>query len=59
VQVGSPELDTAVGEGLPPLKPRWVKGAGTEHTPERPIALPDEVARLAEAIHSKHLATVC
>lgn len=43
-------LNTAVDDGLLKSNPCRVKGAGREHALERPIAMPDQVARLAGAI---------
>lgn len=43
-------LNTAVEDGMIRSNPCQVKGAGKEHAPERPIAMPNEVARIADAI---------
>jgi integrase len=43
-------LNQAVDDGILRANPCRVKGAGQEHAPERPVAMPDQVARLAEAI---------
>jgi integrase len=51
-------LNTAVEDGLLRANPCRVKGAGTEHAAERPVAMPDDVARLAEVIHPKYRAMV-
>ncbi len=47
-------LNTAVDDGLIRTNPCRVKGAGRERSPERPIAMPDEVARIAEAISDEY-----
>ena len=57
-------LNTAVDDGLIRSNPCRVKGAGRERSPERPIAMPDEVYRIAEAIDPRyrpmvHLAAYC
>lgn len=51
-------LNTAVEDGLLRSNPCRVKGAGTEHAAERPIAMPAEIARLAETIEPKYRAMV-
>ena len=43
-------LNTAVDDGLLRSNPCRVKGAGRENSPERPIAIPDVVGRIAENI---------
>ncbi len=44
-------LNTAVEDGLLRTNPCKVKGAGAEHAEERPVAMPGQVAKLAEAVH--------
>ena len=51
-------LNTAVEDGVLRTNPCKVKGAGIEHAAERPIAMPGEVAKLAEAIEPKYRAMV-
>jgi integrase len=51
-------LNTAVEDGRIKVNPCHVKGAGSEQSPERPIAMPDEVAKLAKAIDPKYQAMV-
>ena len=51
-------LNTAVEDGRIKVNPCHVKGAGSEQAPERPIAMPDEVAKLAKAIDPKYQAMV-
>ena len=43
-------LNTAVEDGKIRVNPCQVKGAGKEQAPERPIAMPEEVLSIAEAI---------
>ena len=43
-------LNTAVEDGLLRVNPCRVKGAGRENAPERPIATPEQVADIVEAI---------
>jgi integrase len=51
-------LNTAVEDGLLRTNPCKVKGAGAEHAQERPVAMPGQVAKLAEAVHPKYRAMV-
>ena len=51
-------LNTAVEDGLLRSNPCKVKGASAEHAPERPIAMPSDVAKLAMAVHPKYRAMV-
>jgi integrase len=51
-------LNTAVEDGLLRSNPCRVKGAGTERATERPVAMPGDVAKLAEAIDSRYRAMV-
>ncbi len=48
----------AVEDGLLRSNPCRVKGAGTECASERPVAMPGDVAKLAEAIDPKYRAMV-
>jgi len=43
-------LNTAAEDGKIRVNPCQIKGAGKDESPERPIATPDEVAKIAEAI---------
>ncbi len=43
-------LNTAVDDGLLKVNPCRVKGAGRETSPERPIATPEQVAKIVEVI---------
>ena len=45
-------MRTAVADGLIARSPCVIRGASVEHAPERPIATPIEVERLAEAMPS-------
>jgi integrase len=47
-------LNQAVDDGIIPSNPCRVKGAGRENAPERPVALTDQVARLAQAIDVRY-----
>jgi len=47
-------LNQAVDDGVLPSNPCRVKGAGREHAPERPVAMPDQVALLAGAIDQRY-----
>jgi integrase len=47
-------LNTAVDDGLIRSNPCRVKGAGKENSPERPIAMPDQVAAIAENITPRY-----
>lgn len=47
-------LNTAIDDGLLRVNPCRVKGAGKERSPERPVAMPDEVARIANSIESDY-----
>ena len=47
-------LNTAVEDGKIRTNPCQVKGAGKEEAPERPIAMPDEVLRIAAAIGEEY-----
>ena len=58
VQVGVSDAQHCGRGRAPALQPPKVKGAGAEHAPERPVALPDEVAKLASVIHPKYRAMV-
>ena len=49
---------TAVDDGLVGANPCRIKGAGTEHHPERPIVTPEEVAALADGIEPRWRAMV-
>jgi integrase len=51
-------LNTAVEDGLLRTNPCKVKGAGAEHAEERPVAMPGQVAKLADAVHPKYRAMV-
>jgi integrase len=51
-------LATAVEDDKIPVNPCKVKGAGREQAPERPIATPDEVLKIAEAIEPQYRAMV-
>jgi integrase len=51
-------LNTAVEDGMLRQNPCRVKGAGKEQAPERPVAMPDEVLRLAEAIDDRYRSMV-
>ncbi len=51
-------LNTAVEDGRIKMNPCRIKGAGRDQACERPIAMPDEVAKLAEAIDPKYRAMV-
>jgi integrase len=47
-------LNTAVDDGLLKSNPCRVKGAGRETSPERPIAMPDVVGRIAENMTDRY-----
>ena len=47
-------LNTAVEDGLLRGNPCRVRGAGKESAPERPIAMPDQVAAIADAIEAEY-----
>ena len=47
-------LNTAVDDGLLRVNPCRVKGAGREMAAERPVVMPDEVAKIAEAIDERY-----
>ena len=47
-------LTTAVKDGMLQQNPCHVKGAGKGQAPERPVASPDEVLRLAEAVNDRY-----
>lgn len=51
-------LNTAVEDGLLRSNPCRVKGAGIERAAERPVAMPPDVAKLAEAIEPTYKAMV-
>lgn len=51
-------LNTAVEDGRLRSNPCKVKGASAEHAPERPVAMPSDVAKLAVAVHPKYRAMV-
>lgn len=51
-------LATAVEDDLITKNPCGIKGAGVEHSPERPIATPEEVWKLADAIDPRFRAFV-
>jgi integrase len=51
-------LNQAVDDGVLPSNPCRVKGAGREHAPERPVVMPDQVAKLAEAMDPQYRAMV-
>lgn len=51
-------LNQAVDDGILVANPCRVKGAGREHPPERPVAMPDQVARIAQAIDPQYRAMV-
>ncbi len=47
-------LNTAVDDDLLRANPCRVKGAGADRSPERPVAMPDDVAKIAEAIEDRY-----
>jgi integrase len=47
-------LNQAVDDGLLKSNPCRVKGAGKESAPERPVAMPDQVARIAENMTDRY-----
>ncbi len=47
-------LNQAVDDGLLKSNPCRVKGAGKEAAPERPVAMPDQVARIAENMTDRY-----
>jgi integrase len=47
-------LNTAVDDGLLRSNPCRVKGAGREQAAERPVAMPDQVAKIAAAIDDRY-----
>ncbi len=47
-------LNQAVDDGLLKSNPCRVKGAGKETAPERPVAMPDQVARIAENMTDRY-----
>jgi integrase len=51
-------LNTAVDDGLLRSNPCRVKGAGREQAPERPVAMPDDVLKIADAIDAPYRALV-
>jgi integrase len=51
-------LNAAVEDGLIRANPCRVKGAASEHSPERPIAMPDDVLRIASMIEHRYQALV-
>jgi integrase len=51
-------LNTAVADGLLARNPCWITGAGQERSPERPLAEPADVIRLADAIERRFRALV-
>ena len=51
-------LNTAAADGLIAHSPCCISGAGTERSPERPLAEPAEVLRLADAIEPRFRALV-
>jgi integrase len=51
-------LNTAVEDGVLTVNPCRVKGAGREQAPERPIAMPGDVAAIAAAIEPRYRAMV-
>ncbi|HLN15500.1 MAG TPA: site-specific integrase [Acidimicrobiales bacterium] len=51
-------LNQAVDDGILAANPCRVKGAGREHAAERPVVMPDQVARIAEAIDGRYRAMV-
>jgi len=57
-RLGRAIANTAVDDGLLRANPFRVKGAGREETPERPIAMPEEVLKIAKAIGARYEAMV-
>src|SRR5579875_335084 len=51
-------LNVAVDDAKIKVNPCRVRGAGREHSPERPVAAPDEVLRIAGAIDQRYRAMV-
>jgi integrase len=51
-------LSTAVEDELIAWNPCVVKGAGVEHSPERPVATIAEVYAIADALGARHRAMV-
>jgi integrase len=51
-------LNTAVDDGLIRANPCRVKGAGGERSPERPVATPDEVLSIVQAVGDRYKALV-
>lgn len=51
-------LNQAVDDGVLPSNPCRVKAAGREHAPERPIVMPEQVAKLAAAIDDRYTVMV-
>jgi len=51
-------LSTAVDDGLLLANPCKVKGASRDGAPERPVVMPDEVLKVAEAIDPRYRAMV-
>lgn len=51
-------LNTAVEDMLIAMNPCNLKGAGLDHTPERPVATIDEVFQLADAVPRRYRALV-
>ena len=47
-------LNQAVDDGLLKANPCRVKGAGKENAPERPVAMPEQVARIAENMTDRY-----
>jgi integrase len=51
-------LQTAVTDGTLGKNPCNIRGAGVEHSPERPVATIEEVEALADAVNERHRALV-
>jgi integrase len=51
-------LNTAVEDGLIPRNPCRIKGAGNDHTPERPTVTVEQVYAIADAITPRYRALV-
>jgi len=51
-------FNVAVGDEKIPANPRRIKGAGKESAPERPVAMPEQVLAIADAIDGQYRALV-
>jgi integrase len=51
-------LNVAVDDEKIPVNPCRIRGAGKETAPERPVAMPDEVLPIADAIDGQYRALV-